>query len=138
MKIFDREINDCIACIYTSNINGVDVCSQPHEFKKMFRLNNRTFDEEKGHFVREIPEKCQFKKSITKEDIESFGFEATLTDRYFEKLTDKDLFTFTVNKNGTYSLANKKFLSFPMFDNINITSKPHLKFILQSIGFDCS
>jgi len=117
MKIFNKEINSCGMCPYYVIEPGV--CSY-------------TIIEIEDEDV--IPNDCPFNKSITKDDIESLGFDSTLSFNYFEKVTEKDLFTLTINKDGTYSLENKKFLSFPMFDHITITSKPHLEFIFQSLN----
>lgn len=136
MKVFNKEIEGCLRCIYTSNINGISVCAYDDRFKEMFKLNDRIFDKDKGHYVQEIHKDCPFNKSLTKEDFESFRFLFNPTiNKYQKKITDNIYFLKFHNDifcDITMLQKGEGYIE-PLFSG-NITSKPHLEFILQLLN----
>lgn len=133
MKIWNEEVEDCLACIYASNVNGVNVCSQPKFFNKMFKLNKITYSKEKGHNVQEIPNECPFKQPITKEFIENelgFGY---YVNNIYSKLINGKFYLLSVNGN-----EDENNISLSVGDEdiiVEIETNPeHLKFILKSLN----
>ncbi len=142
MKIFTQEVNNCNECNF---------------FDKEFTECNYTdeafehFDNEGEEIFREyedIHKTCPFNKSLTKEDIESFGFKfkSKSIDDWYERLGEYE--TNNENPQRFYKLQlhiNRDnlhcFIDAIDIDNTEysvfkgyITSKPHLEFILQTLN----
>lgn len=114
MKVWNKEISHCGHC-------GLCALEYPAE-------------------IDTIHPDCPFNKELTKEDIESFGFvEDTLRDyeEYRKCYIFPQHFTLThllkdiaIKITGFDQGLNKRIY---LFEG-TITSKPHLEFILQSLG----
>ena len=130
MKVFTQEVNNCSECNFFNE--NYDFC----EHIKKGTLKHWDKNEYCNTTV-EINDMCPFNKSLIKEDIESFGFKYTENEnvyilkiklfviKIFPKIGKNRFVIEQYIKNSKMPLSKGLFI---------ITSKPHLKFILQILN----
>ena len=126
MKIFNKEISNCHSCnnCYNYNFNSWQC-----------KLTKQEINE-----PLEIKKDCPFLKNNQKSDFESFGFlfdpelnkykKKTEDNTYYLKFHNDILCDITRLQKGEGYIET-------LFSG-TITSKPHLQFILDSVGISCS
>ena len=120
MKIFTQEVNNCFKCNFFDK-----EFTECHYTKEIFQE------------YLYIHETCPFNKPLTKKDIESFGFKyienkniyilktKLFVIKIFPKIGKNRFVIEQYIKNSKIPLSKGLFI---------ITSKPHLKFILQILN----
>lgn len=126
VNVFNHQINNCTDCIFS------DMRNQECDFVDNIKLT------ESGdvNYFKEIHSDCPFTKSIIPEDIEMFGFLFSPTfNKYKKKLNGDTYFLKFFNDISckVERLQNGETYLNTMFQG-NITSKPHLEFILQTLN----
>jgi hypothetical protein len=116
--VFNQEIENCYQCPFYS------------------RSEKECYFSEVDTFEYQIPTNCPFAKPLTKEDLESFGFEQSENNLYAER--EYKTYRFRIYTQDVPLFVIKIFNDFEnKFETLFkgfITSKPHLEFILKSLN----
>jgi len=132
VKIWDKEVNSCSKCKY---FYEDDDCNVACPYKDSINLNS-------NNNYENIHKDCPFLKPITKEVIESFGFEyldcKSILLMFRKRLTDGNVYNLWLgNKFNNYTTTIFKDPSEQLIFKGVINNPEELRFILTSLGI-CS
>ena len=124
MKVFNKEVTNCEECVYNQE-------SYESIYYSSYFCNYINDNIDNYILADKIHKDCPFNKSLIKEDFESFGFTEAESGTFWDKyINEYETYSIHYNENNVQikDLYGENVFMF------NVTSKPHLEFILQSLN----